>query len=102
MSELAAALRSLQHALDEHEARLAALEQSPMRFSQAEAVRTRREVVKRMRAAGLSAERIARATGAGRTTVMRDIAEAQIPAADHVTGVNGRGWSRRNGGETAA
>jgi DNA-binding NarL/FixJ family response regulator len=99
MSELVGVIKSLQAALDEHEARLARLETSPMlAFRMSEATAQRRRVVARLRAEGLSAERIARAVGAGRSTVWRDLEALGAVTPDHVVGVNGRAWSRRNGG----
>jgi hypothetical protein len=99
MSELGQVLRSLQRGLDEIETRVYELERSPMMaFRMSEATAQRRRVVARMRAAGLSAERIAQATGAARSTVLRDLDAVGAQTPKRVVGVNDRTWSRRNGG----
>lgn len=61
-----------------------------MAFSLQEAIEQRRRVVARMRAAGLSTQRIAAATGAGRTTIIRDLKNVAHEVPERVVGVDGK------------
>jgi len=84
------------------ERRVEALEQSPsLAFSQAEAIATRRRVVKRAREAGLSVERISRSFGIATTTVWRDLDEVQPRVPPRTLGVDGRSYPSRHNGNGA-
>lgn len=103
MDELGRVIRRLQAEIDGLEARVHDLERGPVvRISMSEGIAQRQRLVARMRAEGLSIERISRALAIPRTTVNRDIKRGQIPPATRVTETaNGRPWSRRNGATAA-
>jgi hypothetical protein len=99
VGELDEAIRAIRADLDAFDVRLAELERAPlMAFRMAEATAQRRKIVARMRKSGLSVERIAQATGAGRSTVLRDLAAVEAITPQQVVGVNGKTWHRRNVG----
>lgn len=103
MSELGQILRSMKADLDQIEARVNALEHGPaIRVSMSEGIKQRQRLVARMRAEGLSIERISRALAIPRTTVARDLKGAHVPPATRVTETaNGRPWTRRSGATAA-
>jgi hypothetical protein len=70
---VAALLRSLRAAIDEHEARLTALEAPPLIFARAEVTAARRRVVCQQREAGLSIRTISHILGISEHTTVGDL-----------------------------
>ena len=99
--------RFVRQALDEHERRISDLEvqRAPLwRASLRDGVRQRRRVVVELRESGLSIAQIAMATGAGRSTVQKDLDAVPHSPPAYIRGIDGKlqPSTHRNGARAGA